>query len=216
MDIGVLTFVCVALLILAVRATVRAVRQRGWEGGTGRAWWAAILIASTLVAGYFEIGHYRHQALATYAMTAVTDNPNARADCRRFTQSFWSLGTYDGYVYRDNPDVALYANHACRALASYASSDKRDPNLDQIRAVHLIAHETEHVNGHWTEAVAECRAVQLNYLVAMKLGATEQEARALQQRYFAEVYPHLKDNYTSSECREGGKLDIFPDRTEFP
>jgi len=215
-DIGVLTFVCVALLILAVRATVRAVRKRGWEGSAGRMWWAGLLIASTIVALYFEVGHQRQERLATYAMSAVTENPNARADCRRFTQTFFSLGGYDGYVYRDNPDVALYTNDVCRSLASYASSNKQNPSLNQIRAVHVIAHEVEHVNGHWTESDAECRAVQLNYLVAIKLGATEQQSRTLQARYFAEVYPHLKDGYTSGQCREGGSLDIFPDRTEFP
>jgi len=64
--------------------------------------------------------------------------------------------------------------------------------------------------------VAECRAVQLSYLVAEKLGATEAQARALQARYFAEIYPNLRDGYVSSDCREGGALDIFPDRTEFP
>jgi len=58
--------------------------------------------------------------------------------------------------------------------------------------------------------------VQLNHLVAMKLGATETQARALQARYFAEIYPTLRDGYTSGECREGGVLDIFPERTQFP
>jgi len=216
LDIGVLTFVTVGLLALAVHATVRAVRRRQWEGARGRAWWAGILIASTLVALWFEVGHDRQQLLATEAMSAVTDNPHARADCRRFTQTFLSLGEYDGYVYRDNSTVALYTNDSCKALASYAASSKEHPTLAQIRAVHLIAHETMHVNGYWSESVAECRAVQLSYLVAEKLGATEAQARALQARYFAEIYPNLRDGYVSSDCREGGALDIFPDRTEFP
>jgi hypothetical protein len=215
-DIGLLTFVTVALLIFAALATVRAVQRRYWEGARARWWWAAILVSLTLIALYFEVGHDRQQILATDAMSAVTDNPDARADCRRFTESFFSLGSYDGYVYQANSDVALIANHSCRSLASYASSDKRNPSLDQILAVHLIAHETMHVNGHWSEAEAECRAVQLSYLVAEKLGATEEQGRALQDRYFAEVYPDLRDDYVSGDCREGGSLDIFPDRTSFP
>jgi hypothetical protein len=216
MDVGLLTFVCVALVVLAIRATVRAVRRRQWEGAAGRAWWAAIVIVGALVALYFEVGHDRQQFLATRAMSAVTDNPRATADCRRFTESFLSLGEYDGYVEGDNPDVAHLDNALCRSLASYASSSKDHPNLDQIGAVHLIAHETMHVNGYWNESTAECRAAQLNYLVAMELGATEEQARALQARYFAEIYPHLRDNYTTHNCREGGKLDIFPERTTFP
>jgi len=175
-----------------------------------------ILIGLSLVALYFEVGHQRQRALATAAMSVVTDKPNAHADCERFTKALFNLGTYDGYVYQNNSDVAFYDNDSCRALASYASGSKSNPSLAQIRAVHLIAHETMHVNGHWTESDAECRAAQLNDLVAMKLGATEQQARALQARYFAEVYPHLRDNYVTSECREGGALDLFPARTSFP
>lgn len=216
MDIGVLTFVCLGLAILAVRATVRAVRRRHADGATASMWWAGILIALTLVAAYFEVGHDRQEALATTAMSAVTDNPHARGDCQRFTQALFNLSVYDGYVYRDSSDVARYTNDSCRALASYASSSKVNPSLDQIAAVHLVAHETMHVNGYWSEAEAECRAVQLNHLVAMKLGATETQARALQARYFAEIYPTLRDGYTSGECREGGALDIFPERTQFP
>jgi hypothetical protein len=216
MDIGVLTFVTLALLVLAIVATVKVIRKRGWEGSTGRAWTAGLLIAATAVAAYFEIGHDRQETLATSAMHAITDNPNARANCLRFTQSFLSLGEHDGFVYYDNPDVALIANGSCRALASYASSDKRKPSLDQIAAVHVIAHETEHTEGYWTESEAECRAVQLDYLVAEKLGATEAQARALQRIYFAQIYPELSEEYISSECREGGALDIFPDRTECP
>ena len=216
MDIGLLTFVTVALLALAVHATVRAVQKRGQMGSTGRAWWAGILIVSVLVAVYFEVGHDRQQRLATFAMSAVTDNPNAHADCRRWSESFVSLGLYDGYVRQDNPDIAMIANGSCRALAAYAASDKRHPSLDQIAAVHLIAHETMHVNGYWAESEAECRAAQLNYLVAEKLGATEAQARALQRIYFAQIYPTLASDYIASACQEGGALDIFPDRTEFP
>lgn len=216
MDIGPLTFVTVVLLVLTVRATVRAVRRRQWEGAAGRTWWAAILVVSSFVALYFELGHDSQQRLATYAMHAVTNNPDARADCRRFSESFFSLGSYEGYVEHQNPDVARYGNEPCRALASYASSNKQSPAIDEIAAVHLIAHETMHVNGYWSEAEAECRAAQLSHLVAERLGATKTQARALQARYFVEIYPRMRDGYTSRECREGGSLDIFPDRTQFP
>ena len=77
MDIGVLTFVTLALLIFAVHATVRAVRRRQWEGAKGRAWWAAILIAVTLVALWFEVGHDRQQLLATSAMSARHRQPSS-------------------------------------------------------------------------------------------------------------------------------------------
>lgn len=216
MDIGVLTFVCVVLLLLALRAARRAWRKRHWEGSGARTAWATTLIVLTVIALWSEVGHHRQVWLASQGMSALTDNSDARADCQRFTEALFNLGTYDGYVYWDNPTVAVYTNESCRALGAYAAGTKRRPSLDQIAAVHLIAHETMHVNGYRNEAEAECRAVQLNHLVAEKLGATESQARELQTRYFVEVYPNLRSDYTSGQCREGGKLDIFPERTTFP
>jgi hypothetical protein len=73
-----------------------------------------------------------------------------------------------------------------------------------------------HINGIQSEAVAECRAVQLNYLVAESLGATPQQARELQRRYYSDYYPRQRDDYFSAGCTEGGELDIYPERTVFP
>jgi hypothetical protein len=216
-DIGVLTVVCVVLAGLAVHAVMRAVRLRHEpEGRTLRAWWAAVLVVLAFVALLVEVGHHRREALVTDAMAAVTDNPRARADCERFTPSLLNLSQYDGYVWHDKPDVAEYRRHVCLNLAAYAGSSKVDPPLEQVAAVVLVAHETMHVNGIWTEADAECRAVQLGHLVAMRLGATEAQARALAARYFAEIYPHQRSDYVSGDCSEGGSLDIFPERAEFP
>jgi len=211
-----LTVVCLVLLVFAVRATMRAVRRRYWEGATGRAWWAGILIALSLFALWFEVGHHRQNALATSGMSAVTAVAGAHADCARFTEALFNLGVYDGYVYSNTPTVAHITNESCRTLASYTAGSKRDPTLDQVAAVHLIAHEAMHINGYWSEAEAECRAVQLNHLFFNKTATTETQARELQSRYFAEIYPNMRSDYVSRGCAEGGDLDVFPDRTTFP
>lgn len=217
MDVGVLTVVTLVLAGLTVHATVRAVRLRHRpDGRVARAWWAGILTAVTLVALGFEFAHHQRQALVTDAMAAVTDNPRARAQCERFTASLLNLSQYDGYVYHAAPDVAEYRRHVCRDVAAYAGSSKLDPTLEQVASVVLVAHETMHVNGIWTEADAECFAVQRSHLVAMRLGATEAQARALQARYFAEIYPTNRSDYISGQCAEGGALDLFPERVEFP
>ncbi len=221
MDIGVLTVVSVLLAAAAVHAVWQAIRRRadahpGAIGPGVRAWWAGTLVVAALTAGMFEYGHHQRQHLATVAMSAVTDNADARADCERLTESLFNLSQFDGYVYHDNTDVALYKRHVCRDLAAYAASDKRNPSLEHAAAVHLIAHETMHINGIWVEAEAECWAVQLSHLVAEELGATEAQARELQATYFAELYPRNRSDYISGECREGGALDLFPERTEFP
>jgi hypothetical protein len=217
MDIGVLTVVTLALAALATHASIRAVRGRHRpDGRTLRAWWAGLLLVATIAAGSVEANHHQRQALVTQGMRAVTDNPEARANCERFSESLFNLSQFDGYVYQATSDVANYKRASCIDLASYARGSKSQPTLDQVAAVHLVAHETMHVNGVWNEAEAECTAAQLSHLVAEELGATPAQARELQARYFAEIYPNLRPNYVSAECREGGELDIFPERTEFP
>lgn len=217
MDIGVLTVVTAVLAVLAVRAIVSAVRKRHLlDGGALRTWWAVLVVIATLVAGGFEAAHHWRQAIVTDAMAAVTDNPRARADCARFSEELFNARAFDGYVWQDASDVAHYMHGVCQDVAAYARSAKLDPPLEQVAAVVLVAHETMHVERVWNEAEAECRAVQLSHLVAMRLGANEAQARALQARYFAEIYPNLREGYTSRECREGGAYDIFPERAEFP
>ena len=104
----------------------------------------------------------------------------------------------------------------CHNLWDYAHGGQGHPTEAQIIAVHIVAHETMHINGITSEAVAECQAVQLNNQVAEALGATPAQARELQRRYYADVYPRQRGAYFSSECVEGGELDISPDLTEFP
>ena len=91
----------------------------------------------------------------------------------------------------------------CHNLWNYAHGGQARPTDGEIVAVHIVAHETMHINGITSEAVAECRAVQLNHLVAEALGATPDEARALQRRYFVDFYPHQQADYVSQELRRG-------------
>lgn len=217
MDIGVLTVVTALLVALTVRAVVRAARaERYLDKRLASAWWAGALIATTLFAGFVEVGHHQRQALASQALQDLTGNPHARADCQRLTESFLSVSAYDGFVYHDNSDVALFKYHICKDLASYASGGHADPTDDQIAAVHLIAHEANHIMLIWNEAEAECNAVQQSHVVAEFLGATSAQARRLQALYYVRIYPFVRADYSSGECREGGAMDLNPDRTEFP
>lgn len=217
MDIGVLTVVTALLAAASVHALWKWAQERDDINSRGpRALWAGVVIVLTLVAGFYEYGHHQRQDLATRAMSAVTDNPRAHANCERLTESFFNLSQFDGFVYYADTDVAHYKRKSCRDLAAYASSSHFNPSLEQVAAVHLIAHEVAHINGYWVEAEAECWAVQNNHLVAQELGATPEQARALQARYFTEIYPLTRSDYRSGKCTAGGEFDANPDRAEFP
>ena len=46
--------------------------------------------------------------------------------------------------------------------------------------------------------------------LAVRLGATTQQARALAETYAAAVYPQMSDAYRDRDCVEGGSLDRTP------
>jgi hypothetical protein len=217
MDIGVLTVVATLLAAMSLRAWYRVITRYDETDGRGFrvvVTWVFTILAFT--AGYFEVAHHLRQQLATEALGVLSDVEGVSADCERFSEELFNLSQYQGYVYYDGSNVAHLRRNICHGLWDYAHGGQANPTEWQILAVHIVAHETMHINDIRDEAVAECMAVQLNHLVAEELGATPEEARELQRRYYEEYYPHQRADYTSGQCREGGELDINPDRTEFP
>lgn len=216
-DFGVLTGVSLILGVFAIRAGARVLAGRNREDGrSGRAWWAAILAVAASVAWFVEASHHQRQQLTSEALAVLSGNPDARANCQRFSESLLDTSQFDGFVYWDNLGVAHFKSHICKDLAAYARGGQANPTLEQVAAVVLVAHESQHMVNIRSEAVAECNAVQDAHQVAVHLGATLDEGRALQARYFVEIYPRQRSEYVSADCREGGSLDIYPERTEFP
>jgi hypothetical protein len=216
-DVGVLTVVAAILVVTSLVAWYRVATRRNQFDGHGFRMVAAGLVSIlALTAGYFEVAHHQRQQLATEALGVLSDAPGAKADCERLSEELFNASQFQGFVYYDDSKVAHLRREVCHDLWSYAHGGQAHPTRGQIVAVHIVAHETMHINGIRSESVAECRAVQLNHLVAEALGATSEEARALQRRYFVDIYPHQRDDYVSGECAEGGELDLYPDRTEFP
>ena len=82
-------------------------------------------------------------------------------------------------------------------------------------AVDTLAHESMHRRGFRSEAIAECYAVQLDYRTATLLGASSAYASLVARQSWAE-YPAHPAAYLSSECRNGGKLDLSPQRSTWP
>ena len=82
----------------------------------------------------------------------------------------------------------------------------------QILAVHVLTHESMHMSGTTSEAVAECHAMQHDTAMAEDLGAPAAAAHALAVTYWHTVYPYMPDGYTSGDCKPGGALDLhLPD-----
>ena len=83
-------------------------------------------------------------------------------------------------------------------------------------SVHVLTHESMHLHGLVGEAYAECLAVQVDAYVATALGADERFARAMATEFWDNYYATRTDRYRSPDCHDGGRLDLFPDRSGWP
>jgi hypothetical protein len=101
----------------------------------------------------------------------------------------------------------------CRALARYAGDSKSpafacvmqnvpcsDRIFADVQAAHVLAHESAHLGGQSSEALAECQALHTTAYVAMRLGSDRAQAAAVAQYSFAHLYPNLPDEYRSANC----------------
>jgi len=97
--------------------------------------------------------------------------------------------------------------------------DRGDCAYAQFRAawaVHTLAHESFHLRGFESEAITECYALQNTALVAERLGIPAARAQKLQTWVYLRGYPNEPEEYRSSECRDGGSLDLRPHSDRFP
>src|SRR5262245_21817978 len=86
----------------------------------------------------------------------------------------------------------------------------------KLLAVHVLGHEAMHLAGVVDEDQADCFAAQLDALVAGGVGARPGFARWLAHEYWAYYYPSQARLYRSADCRNGGRLDLFPGRNGWP
>lgn len=137
-------------------------------------------------------------------------------NCQTLTASSIDMGSELGYVKYGMDGVpehkTLIKHQQCNDLQSYLDSNKKHPSAAQVLAVHVLTHESMHMSGITSEAVAECYAMQHDAQMARIMGAPADAARKLAVRYWKTVYPHMPDGYTTADCRAGGPLDLhLPD-----
>lgn len=129
-----------------------------------------------------------------------------------------SLDHVAGFYWPDTRRVHLDPT-ACAGLVDLTYR-RRHPSagftLDRIAlGIETLAHESMHRRGFGSEAVAECYAVQLAYRTATALGSGRTFGSRVAARVW-ERYPNHPARYLSAECRDGGKLDLSPNRRSWP
>ena len=105
----------------------------------------------------------------------------------------------------------------CSELERFAEGKTGQGEDEQVaRALHVLAHESSHLAGVRDEAAADCYGLQRTAFVAERLGADPAEAERLARLALAERAITAPADYRSSECHDGGALDLDPDSPVWP
>jgi hypothetical protein len=107
------------------------------------------------------------------------------------------------------------APEACGPLVT-AVYRTRGEGLLAAYAVGIFAHELEHVRGEMDEETAECHGMQRLAAVARRFGYSAAESRRLARVYWTDIYPDPERGYRTSDCRDGGELDLRPRSPVWP
>lgn len=172
-----------------------------------------VLLVPALFLGWQEWQFRQDEAQFSAVATQIAGR-DVQVECQRFMGALVDATGEAGYVQFDADgapsDTGRIERDTCNDLRDWLHSDKSNPPLKQVIAVHVLGHESYHLAGIRDEAATECSAMQRDDDVAEDLGATAEQARALATRYADEVYPHMPDTYRSNECVDGGTLDADP------
>lgn len=194
----------------------------GWLGlrahafGTRPVVTLAVVLTLLVPTAWTEFRWLRVQAAATTAVQQLTGNSAARVQCQRALATFLWAGADLGRVEWDEPDRAWLTLETCQHLGRWYRSDHAAPTLDEAIAVHVLTHEAGHVAGDRNEATTECHALQHDARTVVLLGGTVEQGTALAARILDEVYPTMREEYRSAECRAGGAMDRTPDDASWP
>lgn len=213
-DIGVLT-VTVALLVVLVARRVLVLARSDDLSRRSALVTLGLAVALLAAAAVPEARHHWVQARASTVVVQVSGVPGASARCQRFSADLFDVSAQSGFVSYGG-DVAQLRRTVCNDLAAWLLSDKDSPTGGQVRALHIVVHEAMHVAGEFDESKAECLAMQRDAAAAELLGASPEQARALALAYYTDVYPWLRDGYTSPSCAPDGADDLSPGDGQFP
>ena len=107
----------------------------------------------------------------------------------------------------------------CYTLYQVKARDIRPDNAAAGRAIAVLAHESWHLRGEASEALANCYGYQSGVAVGVELGLSQRAARALMHEQLADNpadYADAPAYIVPSGCHDGGPYDLHPASPAFP
>lgn len=115
-------------------------------------------------------------------------------------------------------ELAILTPEICNDLYRLAFEDEVTGSRTG-RAIAVLAHEAWHLRGVRDEGVTECYGLQSGVELGERLGLSESTARRLMRQQLTENSLRgvgTLEYRVTSECRDGGRLDLSPGESRFP
>jgi hypothetical protein len=115
-------------------------------------------------------------------------------------------------------DLAILTPEICHDLYRLVFDDEVTGSRTG-RAIAVLAHEAWHLRGVGDEATTECYALQSGVALGERLGLDEGRARQLMRQQLTENALRGAQSIeyrVTSDCRDGGRLDLDPGGSGFP
>ena len=163
-------------------------------------------------------GERRAEAVARFSDEAslVADKP-VSIRCDEARDYVGAVQHTDG-VATLGGDLAILTPEICHDLYRLAF-DGEVTGSRTGRAIAVLAHESWHLRGVGVEATTECYALQSGVALGERLGLDDGRARQLMRQQLTENALRGAESIeyrVSSECRDGGRLDLDAAGSGFP
>ena len=181
-----------------------------------------LLFAAVPVLGIMAVQHeHRTNEHRLAAVASDVAGRSVDVHCPGLLQKLVDVSPNSGSVYFDAQgrpaDYTDLNDATCSTLDRFAEGKTGGgDSLKVARALHVLAHESFHLAGVRNEAEADCFGLQRVAFTAAELGADPDEAQRLAAIAKTERAVSAPPEYRSSDCFDGGPLDLDPASQVWP
>ncbi|TXG76138.1 hypothetical protein E6P97_04140 [Patescibacteria group bacterium] len=217
-DIGPGTVISLVFLFLLIRSIIRLGRTymsrhdpRYRIELSYRVFAVVFTLACFALPAYLEFRIQFANAYASSMTRKVVGNNEVHARCQRGLADMLEIKSisYAGWVEgKPGTKRSNLTSQICGHLISWVLSDKQHASRDQLIALHVVIHEAVHLTGEYSEAETEYKTTEYFEGVVVSMGASQSEAKRMNDYYKSEVNPHMPEAYrVDFAAREQRKAD---------
>lgn len=180
---------------------------------------AILAVAAALAAGFLLLRHARAETETRLgAIAGEVAKRDVTVRCQGRIGAALDVGAEAGSVRFDAAgrpgDSTDLDWSVCESLERFREDG--EAGFAAVQAIHTLAHESWHLAGIQDEAQTECYGLQTTAFVAGRLGADPVVAQGIATDALRRLYPALPERYRTSDCRDGGPLDLRPASAIWP